>query len=409
VTNRAPARELPASARYAYLFPALFLFILPITHTVAIRTICLAASLILATYVWIQDRPPAPPRYLLAALALWAGIAALTLIWTIDFDYSVREFRSEVGYALATFFVFYALSRTERDYDLWLMVLSASALLIAAYGILNYVTHDDWYTGAWIGDRNAYSTYAVLIMPMLVAALLREGIGRQWKLVASAATLLTLAAGALTLNRIMWPALFIAGLVAFALLVSRTLSKRGRMVGAGVLAALLVMAPSILLVKNVPVAERGINAAATVLTRIENDPRVAIWVYAGERIAERPLTGYGFGRGILRRDFREHFGNPLHWHGHNMFVNHAIEGGVGLAAALALVGVAFVFAFAGLRSSARQSVQLASVLGIALLTVSLVKTMTDDVLVRETSLLLWAALGATLGCGRHREIIVRRI
>jgi O-antigen ligase len=206
----------------------------------------------------------------------------------------------------------------------------------------------------------------------------------------------------------MWPALFLGGFVAFALLVSKALSRRGRVVGAGVLAALLLIAPSILLVKNVPVADRGINAAATVLTRIENDPRVAIWAYAGGRIAERPLTGYGFGRGILRRDFREHFGNPLHWHGHNMFVNHALEGGVGLAAALALVGIAFVVAFAGLRSSTSRPIQLAGVLGIALITVCLVKIMTDDVLVRETSLLLWAALGATLSCARHRQVTVRQ-
>jgi hypothetical protein len=34
--------------------------------------------------------------------------------------------------------------------------------------------------------------------------------------------------------------------------------------------------------------------------------------------------------------------------------------------------------------------------------------MTDDILVRETSLLLWAALGATLGCGRHGETAARQ-
>lgn len=406
--NGVLASELPAAARYAYFFPALFLFILPITHTVAIRTICLGASLILAIHVWVRDRPPAPPRYLLAALALWAGIAVLSLAWTIDFDYSDSELRNEVGYTLVAFFVFYALTRTERDFDLWLKVLSGSALLIAVYGILNFVTHNNWYTRAWIGDRNAYSTYAVLIVPILVATLLRESIGRRWKLLAGAAILLTVAAGALTLNRIMWPALFFAGVVALALLASTMRSKRSRVVGAGVLAALLLIAPGVLLVKGGPVPDRSTNAAATVLSRIESDPRVEIFAYAGKRIAERPLTGYGFGRGILRRDFREHFGTPLHWHGHNMFLNHALEGGVGLAVALALVGIAFAVAFARLRSSDNRSVRLAGVLGIALLVVSLVKTMTDDILVRETSLLLWAALGATLGCARHPETRARQ-
>ena len=402
MTYDTPARELPALARYAYFFPVLFLFILPITHTVALRSICLGAALILAISVWVRERSPPPPRYLVAALALWAGIAALSLAWSIDFDYSEGEFRNEVGYTLASFFVFYALTRTERDYDLWLKVLSASALLIAAYGILNYFVHGYWYTRARIGDHNAYSTYAVLVVPILVAAVLREGIGPWWKVLGSAATFLTLVAGALTLNRIMWPALFLTGLVAFTLIASRTLSRRQRIAGAGVLAALLLIGAGMLLVRSGPMPDRGNNAAAAALGKIENDPRVVIWAYAGERIAERPLTGYGFGRGILRRDFRAHFDNPLHWHGHNMFVNHALAGGVGLAAALALVGVAFAVAFARLRRSDTASVRLAGVLGIALLTASLVKTMTDDVLVRETSLLLWAALGATLGYGSRR-------
>ena len=51
-----------------------------------------------------------------------------------------------------------------------------------------------------------------------------------------------------------------------------------------------------------------------------------------ERLRERPIFGFGFGRGILQEDFREALGSPLYWHGHDVFLNQALGMGViGLA------------------------------------------------------------------------------
>jgi O-antigen ligase len=52
----------------------------------------------------------------------------------------------------------------------------------------------------------------------------------------------------------------------------------------------------------------------TLSAHLESDPRVKIWAYAVERIAERPWLGHGYGRGILGKDFVARFqGNILNW------------------------------------------------------------------------------------------------
>jgi hypothetical protein len=62
-------------ARLAAVPACVFLFVLPITHTVAIRTIALGLVALCAGYVWWRERPA--PRDLLNAMAAGAAIASL--------------------------------------------------------------------------------------------------------------------------------------------------------------------------------------------------------------------------------------------------------------------------------------------------------------------------------------------
>jgi hypothetical protein len=154
--------------------------------------------------VWWRERPAPPPRYLLVAMAAWAGIAIASLLWTIDFEYSRGEVRNEVVYPLVAFCSFYALTREEARWRAWLRVLIVSAGVIAVYAYANVLQHGgDWYTKAYVGDRNAYSTYAVLVAPVLLAGVLDRGLGMRWRIGAGVALALTLGAGVLTQNRIM--------------------------------------------------------------------------------------------------------------------------------------------------------------------------------------------------------------
>jgi O-antigen ligase len=388
-------------ARFAIVPACVFLFVLPITHTVAIRTIALGLVVLCAGYGWWRERPPMPSRGLLVAMAAWAGVAIASLAWTADFEYSQGEVRNEVVYTVLAFFAFYALTPDEGRWRLWVRVLVVSAIVIGIYAFVNYFRHNDWYTKAYVGDRNAYSTYATLVAPVLLAAVLDRGLAKGWRVAGGCALALTLGAGALTLNRIMWAALLVAAVVLLATRLRWRTATGGARTAA--VAAVLALAAAggvqIATVSGQKTLAPG-GAATSLATQIENDPRVRIWAYSVERIAERPWLGYGYGRGILRKDFRAKFeGNLLNWHGHNAFLNAAMGGGIVLAGALAALFAALAVALA---RGARASPPCAFVL--AVLAAAVVKSLTDDVLIRENSLLLWSVAGMALGLAARAQV-----
>lgn len=385
-------------ARFAVVPACILLFVLPITHTVAIRTIALALVALCAGYVWWRDGPPAPPRYLLVAMAAWAGVAAASLLWTIDLEYSRGEVRNEVAYPLVAFFAFYALTPDEARWRLWVRVLVASATLIAVYAFVNFIRYVDWYTQAYVGDRNAYSTYAILVTPVLLAGVLDRGLGIRWRIGACVALTLTLGAGALTLNRIMWVALLVAALVLLATRF-RWRAASGRARTAALAGVLAIGVAGGVQIATVSVQKTAAPGSETLAAQLESDPRVKIWTYAVERIAERPWLGHGYGRGILGKDFVTRFqGNILNWHAHNVFLNGAMSGGIVLVAALVALFAALAVALA---RGSRASLPCAFVL--AVLAAAIVKSLTDDVLIRETSLLFWSLAGMALGVAARRR------
>jgi O-antigen ligase len=386
----------PGRLAHAATVPVcLFLFVLPITHTVAIRTVALGLLAVWAAYEWRRERPEPPPRNLLIALASWAGIALATLAWTVDPEYSRGEVRNEVVYPLIAFFAFYALTPDEARWRLWVHMLTVSGALIAVYAFANFLQHATWYTRAYIGDRNAYSTYATLVTPVLLAAALDRELGARWRVAAGLAFALTLGAGALTQNRVMWVALLVAALVLLATRFRwRTATRATRTLAvAGALAFTVAAGAQIATVS----LHKTFTPGATLGGQLEGDPRIKIWRYAVERIAERPWLGHGYGRGILGREFVAHFGFELHWHSHSLFLNQALEGGIALAAAVVAVLATLAHALwrGARRATGPPAAACATVL--AVLAAAVVKSLTDDVLIRETSLLLWALAGMALG------------
>ena len=378
--------------RLAPVFGGVFLFVLPIAHTVAIRTVSLGLLVLCAGYVWWRGPPPLPSRGLLLSMGAWAAVAIASLLWSVDFEYSQGEVRNEVVYPLAAFFAFYALTPDEARWRLWVRVVTVSAALIAVYAFANFVRHDNWwYTKAYIGDRNAYSTYATLVAPMLLAAALDRELGARWRAAAGAALVLTLGAGALTQNRVMWVALLVAGLALLATRFRwRTATRAARTAALAAVLAFTVAGGAYIATVSLT---KTFVPGASLSEQLEADPRLKIWAYAAERIAERPWLGYGYGRGILRKDFRAKFeGNYFNWHGHNLFLNAAMGGGLVLAGALAVLLATLAYALArGARASPVSAVAL------AVLAAALVKSLTDDVLIRENSLLLWSLAGMALG------------
>ncbi len=388
-------------ARFSWelIAPAIFLFVLPITHTTPLRLTCLGLSLVSIAATLKRRRPAAlPSTSLRVALVAWIAVCLAACLYSIEPEYSWGEFRNEVLVTTIAFVTFYWLTDGPAAWRVWRAALAASFVTVALLALYSYRRDGEWLRSSFVGDRNAFSTYIVLIVPFLLLLWMEAG-DRRRRIAVGLALLLALVAGAATQNRNMWIAIALecvaAALLAwFRLAPAARRALRRRYLVASLIGT-VVFAGSLVYVTY----GKAIDSKTTFeeRARIDRDPRFEIWVYAAERIRERPWFGYGYGRGILRSDFRTHFDNILKWHGHNMLIDYVLEAGV-------LGGLVIVGLFAALARQAwrvyRVADDAASRFGAWSLTLLIgvaIKVMTDDILVRESSLLFWSALGMSFG------------
>lgn len=391
------------SRSWQTLLPAcLLIAILPVTHTVALRLLLLALTLGIALRAWLREpHPPIPAR---GTLAIWSAIAVASLAWSVDREYSSGEVINEIGYAMAAYFSFFALGRTERDVRRLMIGLFVGVGLASAFAIVNFLRLGDWQAGETIGigDRNAFSTTVSLASVAFMLVLTNRRLAPAPPLLVWLVLALGLIAATLTLNRTMWPALGAAAIVyLLGYNANRLQAPRNRMVAALLVVLIAAISTSqFFLTTKIRRSEQ--SASQGVVTTVINDERVPIWKYALQRAADRPLSGFGYGRGILRKDFRANIGIDLAWHAHNVFLNHAISVGIPGLAAYCLMLLALCSAF--LRLVRRQDPLARSfgAFGLALLTCMFVRNLADDTIVRENALLFWSLTGMALGAGVRR-------
>lgn len=393
-----------AVRRYAAIPACLFLFILPFAHTVALRNLSLFVTSLFAAYLWYREPPPPVPCKW--PLLFWIGVCWVSLLWSIDPHYTFGELRNEVGYTMATFLAFYCLTRGMADLRYWLYTLLGGLCVLSLIAVANYLQHGAWdisgEVNGLLGDRNSYSTYIVLVAPIALLAALLPSEGHLRKL-GWTALALALISGAFTLNRMMWLSLIVMALLLF-LLDMRGPDAGRRVRLPGLAAGVLLFAVFAGQFAMVSMTKGGVQQGnlTGVQKSFAEDPRFVIWSYARERIAEKPLIGHGYGRGILKDQFQQHFGNPMFWHGHNMLLNYLLELGVLGSAALIWLTASLIRALWRLYAQADPRIRELGLLGLAIVACIFVKTLTDDILVRDNALLFWALIGMILGAGNRR-------
>lgn len=389
------------AVRYSLaLWPAaIFLLILPFTHTVALRLSSLAIAAAIALLSWRSRSVPPIPFKL--PLLLWACMAFLSLNWAIDSSYSLGEIKNEIGYAMICFFTFYGLTQGEREWKLWNRILMIGFLIISASAISAAWMAGDWVTDAPHGGVGDYSTYLILILPffLLIAAknpIPRFPVNPAWLLLP-----ILLIGGQLTLNRTFWPALLTVSASFILLHRFRTRSFRisGNILGITLLLGLLTVTPFIEAVKDKSTLT-GTNTEILTKT-FQQDQRIPLWAFAIEHISEHPLTGAGFGRGAMRQTLTERFDNGQLWHAHNLFLNYTLQMGVGGLLTILILFSAMARAFWRLYRATQMEASLIGIVGLALLSGIIVKNMTDDFFVRQNALLFWAIAGMSLGYGQR--------
>jgi O-antigen ligase len=124
-----------------------------------------------------------------------------------------------------------------------------------------------------------------------------------------------------------------------------------------------------------------------------------LWPEIAGQIGERPLTGYGFGRGLLRDPLRADFGalDSYLWHAHNIVLEALLQLGIpGLLLLLLLLGMLVREGWRYARSMDERTMACGFVL-IAMVAGMLVRNMTDTLFVRQNALLFWGMAGVLLG------------
>lgn len=379
----------PPPLALAWLFPpAVFLFILPFAHTIALRWVTAVLTLGIALWQWRRG-PQVPQLPCKAALVFWAASLALSLLWSIDPAESASDFKVDVGYSLAMFCAFYVLTQSAREFELWLLALATGSLVISLLAIGNCA----WY-GSWqLGYQNARGEFATCMVTALPAVLLlglrdtpwsRANLHVRWMLP------VILIACVLTLSRMLLVALVLMMLVAAALqALRRRLDARQAL---GVAAVVTVLAGAILLMV---IEERRASNTLGV------DLRPAIWSFALQRIGEHPWIGTGYGYLIDRHDYARAFPDRGIWHAHNLLLAYAEQAGVIAALAITVLFLALGIEYWRLYRSDQPIASYVGVAGLAMLIGVFAKNMTDMFFTRECALLFWSLNGALLGYGRR--------
>ena len=190
--------------RWQLLPAALFLLILPLNHTIALRMLTLFLSAGIA-FAYIR-RHPTPAIPLKLPLALWAGMALLSLTWSADPWFSLNEIKTEIGYGLLAFLTFYILTDSEKAFRLWL-----AAIMLGLLATILFALKDFWQLGSWQGYEwdwqhgyVSYSTYLVTVAPFLFYLLLNPSQNRFIRYLAWFTLPLFLFIAYVNANRMFW-------------------------------------------------------------------------------------------------------------------------------------------------------------------------------------------------------------
>ena len=378
---------------------ALFLASCTFGHTVALRLLLLAAGLGLAAIVMFQSRQGLrylPPIWL--PFLLWGIWAAASLTWSLEPERTMKEWRNEVFYTGAGLWICYIGAQARQAVRIFPYVVGVAAALACAIALYEFSHGLKRYAAGWHGGSGDHSSALLTLMPCAAIAAWyanRAGWPRRAVLAICGLVALMLVSAYATLNRTLWLGFATEFLVLGSLLLARTpgilRNARIRFAVAGILVAVGVGCGAVLMKIQ---AERQTVGA----TAIDKDHRFALWPEIVGYIEARPLTGYGFGRGVLREDLQRKFKqvDEALWHAHNIFLEAMLQLGVpGLVLLLILLGAVLRCGWRAVRDSD----EAAAACGMALLGVlagMLVRNMTDTLLVRQNALLFWGVVGVLL-------------
>lgn len=375
---------------------AVYLALLPTNDATFLRSVALPLAVLCAIALCLIDRSagkslPSPGHVVLWALLAWFGWAAASVLWSIRPPYTVEQVQREVLQTGLAMFAFYVACRDERSFRVLAAVAIGSFVVLAGMAIGMALTGAGWRPSIWHYDVGIWSTYVVLVAPMLLLLLIPTpfgfGNGTRSLLVTAFVVCLLIATLRMTQNRIAWIALGVSLALASTALLVRFRAAPRRIIARWFLpvAAMLVALTIAFVDASAERAHKAYPPRLGVLETFAVDPRLDLWALSMEKIEARPMLGYGFGRRILGEDLVRETNNALMNHPHNLFLSIWMQTG--------LAGL-FLFCALLLAAAARyvrflfeddNRLALTGILGLALLAGFLVKNLTDDFFFRSNA------------------------
>ncbi len=356
---------------------------------------------------------PSPGYAILLPLLAWSAWATASLLWSVHPEYSADELQREVAWNLLTMMIFYVAAYDWRAWRVLLCTTLGALAVMCALALGLATVHGSWGNGNWHAGVGFYATYLVIAAPLLLVLLAPPPVGfRDGKRSLAISLLLLallLAAARMTDNRMVWVALAVSCASAAALAGFRWRTTLAQ-APARWLAPTLVLLIALAVLFTDAAREKAKSyfpPDTTVAQTFEHDPRLILWNHTVARIAERPWTGFGFGKAILENDLRGELHDPLLGHAHNIFIGQWLQTGVVGVAAFAALLMAIGWRYLRFYRAQSDTLALLGVLGLTLLAGFLVKNLTDDFLVRSNAKEFWALNALILGRGMRHERAAR--
>jgi O-antigen ligase len=370
---------------WAIIPPAIYLFILPFAYTIGLRW----SALVLGVVVAIRYRSVASGLTIPCKLPiiLWITVAGMSLLWAINFEYSLGQFRVDVLYALGSFLVLFTLTASRREFFILIWSIWAGAVVISGFAVYFQVIYGEWVPSYqnFFGEFTSCMLMSISVIPLL---LLDQGHMRRNTIAVVFAITLIAVACFFAHQRMFWIALAAMSSVASFMYFPFAPRRARALIIAG---GTLLIAISIL--GYVTVSNMRGN-------KLETDPRPAIWARALENIKEKPFTGAGFGREVYRPRYLplSRPGEGLQ-HAHNIFLSYADQMGIQGSIALAILFSALLYRFFKFTKLTDIGGKAVGIAGAALVVGTVARGMTDMHFSREVTLFFWANTGLLLGYG----------
>ena len=376
-----------------------FLFILPFTHTVAIRLSFLLLAFIALIAIYSLSALKQLPCKKIVFLWILFPLLILPFAWNIP--YSFNEIKVEIVYSIIAFSVFFVLAYTKVFFiKTTLIAVILSFTLVSLWGLWNSYWNDGiWLETARHNGSASYISYTLILLPFL---LFTYFLFAQYRRLLVAIILLLTLTSFISGQRIFLFA-FLAEILILMLWAKQAFSINTKKI-IFISSAIIVI---VILLALLSLLNRFDGSFEAAIQYQQHDPRFRLLSIPIDLIKNAPLIGYGFGRETmlhvlggeaeLKQILAEYPQGYQYNHAHNLFLNYAIEIGLlGLLIFVVLLGCLFTHYYTCAKHSNRL-LAIAGVAGMAILIGFLIRNQSNDMFYRDMSLFFWSIQGVLLG------------